>query len=465
MNYIVKLHLCSVLLSLAFAGVANNKQEKQPNIIYILADDLGYGDLSCYGQTSFETPNIDRLAEQGMKFTQHYSGSTVCAPSRYSLLTGKHMGHAYVRGNGNGMMRKDPQDLTVAAVLKQGGYSTAMIGKAGTGCKNTPDTPNEKGFDYFFGYLGHRQAHSYFPEFLTFNGKQIDFPENGGNKTWRGKTYSLEMILDSALTYIDRHQDKPFFLHYASPLPHAQLWIQDKWKEPFKGKFKEKPYKGYYGACEDPNATTAGMISRLDWEVGEILKKLQELGIAENTIVMFSSDNGPHVEGGRNASYFNSSGGLRGVKRDLYEGGIRVPFIVRWPGVVKAGAESDFISAFWDIAPTMCDVAGVNDDGLDADGFSLVPTFRGKKQKDHEYLYWEFHNVGGRQAIRMGKWKAVRYDLQKNRNAKIQLFDLEKDPTEENDVAMSHPKVIKQMERLFKDVRTESKEFPLFSEK
>ncbi|MCL3779396.1 sulfatase [Prolixibacteraceae bacterium JC049] len=456
--------LILMTLCVSLTGFAQKKLER-PNIIYILADDLGYGDLSCYGQKNFKTPNIDKLAEQGLSFTQHYSGSTVCAPSRYSLLTGKHMGHAFVRGNGNGMMRPDPQDLTVATLLQRSGYHTAMIGKAGTGCKNTPETPNLKGFDYFFGYLGHAQAHSYFPKFLHYNGKQIDFPENGGNKTWRGETYSLDMILDSVLTYIENNKGAPFFLHYASPLPHAQMWIQEKWKEPYKGKFDEKPYKGYYGACDDPNATTAGMIFRLDWEVGQIMKKLEELGIAENTIVMFSSDNGPHVEGGRNAAYHNSSGGFRGVKRDLYEGGIRVPFIVKWPGIVDEGKTTDHISAFWDMVPTFCDIASVSSKPLESDGISMLPLFKGKKQKEHDFLYWEFHQKGGRQAVRMGKWKGVRYNLQEDANAPVRLFNLELDPQEQTDVAKENPKVVKKIMNIFKTERTPSKEFPLYGKK
>jgi arylsulfatase A-like enzyme len=454
-----------VLSSLLLGTSLLTQAQEKPNIVYILADDLGYGDLSCYGQQNFKTPNIDKLAKQGVKFINHYSGSTVSAPSRYSLLTGKHMGHAYIRGNGEVRIRQNPEDKTIATILQENGYVTGMVGKASTGCKNDPKTPNQKGFDYFFGYLGHAQAHSYFPKYLHCNGEKIEFPTNGVENKWRGEVYSPDLFIDSALTFLDKNSQNQFFLHYSSPLPHAQMWVPEKWKTKYKGKFSERKYRGYYGACDDANATTAGMIERLDWEVGQIVEKLEKLGLMKNTIIMFSSDNGAHVEGGRIAKYHNSSGGLRGVKRDLYEGGIRVPLIVRWDGNVKPNTSSGHISAFWDFAPTVCDIIGAECEEYHYDGISMLPTLLGKtnNQKQHKYLYWEFNKLGGRQALRVGKWKAVRYGITKNKNAKIELFNLDLDKQEVVNVAKENPDVVKQMMNLFQQVRTESVEFPLFS--
>lgn len=447
------------------------KKSNPPNIIYILADDLGYGDLGAYGQELIKTPNIDRLAKEGMQFSQHYAGSTVCAPSRSTLLTGQHTGHTYVRFNGNYQMRPDPKDITVARYLKDAGYNTAMIGKSSTGCSTDVGQPNEKGFDHFFGYLDHGQAHSYFPKYLHRNSEQLDFPNNGGSKTWRGDTYSSDLFLSEALTFIKDKKDEPFFMFYASPLPHAQMWSPEEFEAPYKGKFEETPFMGkkpgrertHYGVTLTPNATTAAMISRLDWEIGKIMQRLKELGVEDNTIIMFSSDNGPHAEGGRSPEFFQSSGPFRGVKRDLYEGGIRMPFIVKWPGVVEPGLKSDHISAFWDVLPTLTDIAGVNTPN-NIDGISFLPTLQGKEeeQKEHEYLYWEFYERGGKQAVRKGKWKAVKQGVSKNPDASTELYDLSNDPKELNNLADQYPQLVKEMEDIMKSARTESDVKPLF---
>ncbi|MCG6188613.1 arylsulfatase [Maribellus maritimus] len=449
---------------------APNKKGTKPNIIYILADDLGYGDLGTYGQKVIKTPNIDNLAKEGMQFTQHYAGSTVCAPSRSTLLTGQHTGHTYVRFNGDYQMRPDPEDITVARYLKEAGYATAMIGKSSTGCLTTPGQPNEKGFDLFYGYLGHGQAHAYFPKYLHRNREQINFPGNGGSETWRGKIYSPDLMLEEALKFIKEEKDKPFFLFYASTLPHAQMWAPEEFEKPYKGKFEETPFMGrkpgrnpHYGVTLTPNATTAAMISRLDWEVGKILKQLKEMGIDDNTVIMFSSDNGPHQEGGRSPEFFNSSGPFRGIKRDLYEGGIRMPFIVKWPGIVEPGVKSEHISAFWDILPTLTDIAGAKTP-KDIDGISFLPTLKGKpkKQKEHEYLYWEFYERGGKQAVRKGNWKAIKQNVSKNPGTAIELYDLNKDPKELNNLADAYPEIVKEMAEIIKTARVESSLKPLF---
>ncbi|TKG93709.1 DUF4976 domain-containing protein [Puteibacter caeruleilacunae] len=431
-----------LMTSSQLVEASNKSKQIKPNIIYILADDLGYGDLGCYGQEAIKTPNLDQLAAEGMKFTQHYSGSTVCAPSRTALMTGLHMGHAYIRSNGKGLqLRNDPMDLTIGRYMKDAGYKTAMIGKACTGCDNTVGHVNEKGFDHFYGYQGHAQAHAYFPKFMHRNSEQIDFPENGGSKTWRGETYSPDLILKEALDYIEDKKDDPFFMIYSSTLPHAQMWVPEEFEKQYIGQFEEKPFGGkgkmrHYGNTKRPNATTAGMITRLDWEIGKILKQLKEQGLEDNTIIMFSSDNGPHKEGGRVPAFFKSSGPFRGIKRDLYEGGIRMPFIVKWPGVVKAGSTSDHISAFWDILPTLTDIAGVEaPKGID--GVSLVPTLKGKlkKQKEHDYMYWEFiQGSVGKRALRKGDWKLLQFTNLKTKDVTYELYNLKEDIGEKNNI-------------------------------
>ncbi len=435
-------------------GVARAEQAK-PNIIFILADDLGYGDLGCYGQKQIETPHIDRLCEQGMKFTQHYSGSTVCAPSRSCLMTGLHTGHTYMRGNGNVALRPDPQDITVARLLKNAGYKTAMVGKSSLSCNVPgPQHPHDKGFDFFSGVLGHAEAHHYFPPRIYKNGKTIDLPNNHKHE---GDTYIHDIVIKDALQFIDDNKDGPFFLHYSSLIPHVSLYAPEKWVAKYRGKFPERKVKqGHYRGTDEPNATWAAMISRLDWEVGQIVAKLREHGLEKNTIVIFASDNGATEAGGHRESDFNSSGPLRGAKRDMYEGGIRTPMIVWWPDTVEPGSESDHVSAFWDFLPTACDLAGIETpEGLD--GISYLPTVLQKgEQKQHTHLYWEFFERGGRRAVRFGDYKAVQYNVKKNPNGPVEIYDLSRDIGETHNLASKRPDLVAKARKLFKESRTPS---------
>jgi arylsulfatase A len=424
---------------------------RKPNIIYILADDLGYGDLSCYGQKKFRTPSLDKMAEEGMRFTQHYSGSTVCAPSRCVLLTGYHTGHSYIRGNAKGEDRYElaiPADtLTVAKILKQAGYSTGCIGKWGLGGPKTEGQPNKQGFDHFFGYLGQMPAHFYYPEHLWRNSEKVLLD---------GKTYSHDLIAKEAIDFIRQNHERPFFLYLAFTIPHAELAVPEDSMKPYKGKFDEKEYIGqHYGNQKTPKAAFAGMVSRMDRDVGRIMGLLRELGIDNNTIVMFSSDNGPHKEGGAEPQYFKSSGPLRGIKRDLYEGGIRVPMIARWPGRIKAGTVNEHISAFWDFLPTCCELSDVKvPKGID--GISFVPTLLGRKQKQHEYMYWEFYEQRGKQVVRLGDWKGMRLNVRKDPDGPIELYNLKDDIGESNNVAGKHLDIVEKVRNMMKAARTES---------
>ena len=431
-------------------------EHDKPNIIFILADDLGYGDLSCFGQENFQTPRIDQMAVEGMRLTNHYAGSTVCAPSRACLLTGQHTGHVYQRFNGNVEFREDPQDQTVARLLKQAGYHTAMIGKSGLSCNsNNGNLPNEKGFDHFYGFTSHGFAHRYYPQWLWRNGEKEALDGNHGRE---GKQYTTDLFLADTLTYLEEHSDQPFFLHLSLQQPHADLNVPEQWKRPFLGSFEEQPYEGRgYRGERYPKSTFAGMVTHLDHSVGQVLDKLQELGIAENTLVIFSSDNGAMSEGGWSESYFNSSGPLRGGKRDLYEGGIRVPTIAWWPKQIQPGSVSDHVSAFWDFLPTACEIAGVPSPES-VDGISYLPTLLDKQgQKQHRYLYWEFYEQGGKQAARIGKWKGVRLSVEENPNAPIQLFDLENDLGETENVAHQFPQIVDRMEQAMTEAHVPSK--------
>ncbi|MEM7316331.1 MAG: arylsulfatase, partial [Planctomycetota bacterium] len=446
------LHFCVLFVLLGSAAVmAEDSQMQKPNVIFILADDLGYGDLGCFGQTNFATPRLDRMAAEGMKLTQHYAGSTVCAPSRACLLTGMHTGHVYNRANGDrNAFRNDPDDICIATLLKQAGYTTAMIGKSGLACGSKDlKLPNNKGFDHFFGYLTHKGAHRYYPKQLYRNGEVVKYPENQGRE---GQTYSGDLFTEDALKFLEANKDQPFFLHLSLQQPHADLQVPTDWREKFLGKYEEKPHKGgFYRPEANPKATFAGMVTYLDDAVGQVFDKLNSLGIDENTLVIFSSDNGAMSEGGWSRHNFDSSGKLRGGKRDLYEGGIRVPTIVRWPGKVAAGSSSDHISAFWDFVPTVCELVGINPP-LATDGISYLPTILGQgEQAQHDYLYWEFHEQGGKQAVRKGKWKAVRKTVNKNRNSPIELFDLEADLHEDKNIAATNPKIVAEMKALMRD--------------
>ena len=431
------------------APVARAQTQPPPNIIFIMADDLGYGDLGCYGQKTLQTPNLDRLASEGVRCTAAYSASTVCAPSRCGLMTGMHMGHATIRGNRNPEVALRPGDVTVAEVLKTAGYTTGLFGKWGVGGPVTLGRPNVQGFDEFFGYLSQWHAHDHFPGHLWDNEVEHFVRENrsGG----RGK-FSQDMFIERALDFLERHVDRPFFLYLPSALPHTNNELGAR-----TGDGMEVPHYGSYADRDWPNPEKgfAAMVEFLDRDVGKIMSKLDELGIADNTVIFFTSDNGPHEEGGHKVDFFDSNGSLRGKKRDQYEGGIRVPTIVRWPGKIPAGSTCKEPWAFWDVLATCADLAGVPAPATD--GISMLPALRGQPQESHEYLYWEFHERRFAQAIRMGKWKAVRL----NPGEPIELYDLETDESETTDIAERHPKIVQKMDALFDSARTESVEFPV----
>ena len=434
----------------------------KPNIIFVLADDLGYGDLGCYGQKQIQTPSTDRLAAEGMRFTDHYAGTTVCAPSRCSLMTGRHTGHTYVRGNREiqpmGQLPLPEGTVTLAKVLKNAGYTTALIGKWGLGGPGSTGTPNKQGFDYFFGYLCQRHAHNYYPEFLFRNDQRVPLKNKvpGGRLDGTGVAmerveYSPELMEQEALRFIEHNSKRPFFLYFAATLPHANGEAGKKGMEvPDYGIYADKDWP-------EPQKGHAAMITWLDRSVGRLVQKLKDLGIEDNTIVFFTSDNGPHREGGADPKFFHSSGPLRGIKRDLYEGGIRVPLIARWPGRVKAGVVTDHASAFWDFLPTLGELAGV-ESPAGADGISMLPTLFGRpdRQKKHELLYWEFHEGGSIQAVRMDRWKAVRPV-----GKPLELYDLQSDCGETDNVADNHPDIVAKIEKYLTMARTESEFWPV----
>lgn len=435
-----------------------NAETTKPNLIYILLDDAGYGDLSCYGQSKFSTPQIDRLAQEGMKFTQHYSGSTVCAPTRSVLMTGLHTGHTPVRGNKEvqpiGQSPIPDETLTIAEQLKQAGYATGAFGKWGLGFPSSEGDPLHQGFDRFFGYNCQRKAHSYYPSELQDDAERI--PLEPG-------TYSHDLILSEALSWIEAHRDERFFCYLPLTIPHAALHVPEEDAAPFRKQFPQ--FEDVIGKYSGPNvrnpaAMFAGMMTRMDRGIGELLALLDRLELADETVVMLSSDNGPHREGGHMPDFFNSNGGLRGYKRDLTEGGIRCPLLVRWPGRIRPGSVTDHISAHWDVFPTLCDLAGV-DTPANLDGISFVPTLLGHadQQRQHEFLYWEFHERGGKRAVRFGeqgRWKAIQRDLNKDKPSPVLLFDLLKDPTESHDLSAEHPDVVQRAKQLFASAHRES---------
>ncbi len=436
--------------------------KKKPNIIYIMTDDLGYGDVSCYGQSKFQTPNIDKLANEGMRFTQHYSGSTVCAPSRCCLMTGLHTGHAQIRGNKEhkpvGQFPMKDNTVTVAGLLQKSGYTTGAFGKWGLGYPGSTGDPNNQGFDTFYGYNCQRTAHSYYPKWLYHNDKKIELD---------GKTYAHDLIMSKAMEFIKDNKDNPFFCYLPVTIPHASMHApKDKHKE-WKEKLPEFNAKiGKYSGpdVENPIAAFPAMVTHMDEQIGEIMKLLQELNIADNTIVIFTSDNGPHREGGHDPEFWNSNGSLRGIKRDLYEGGIRVPMIARWHGKIKAGQISNHISAFWDIMPTFCDIAEI-ETPKNIDGISFLPELFGNEQEKHEYLYWEFLEQGGKQAVLMENWKGVRLNVHKNNNAPIELYNLKADMAEQNNVAADYPEIINNISNIMMKEHVYSEEFSFKYEK
>lgn len=465
-------------------------EDTPPNIIYILADDLGYGELGCYGQQKIETPNIDKLAENGIRFTQHYSGSAVCAPARCNLLTGLHPGHAYIRGNHEwgsrgkvwdyqemikdstleGQLPLPDSTITIANLMKDAGYVTGMAGKWGLGAPHTNSIPNRMGFDFFVGYNCQRIAHTYYPVHLYKNENRI-YLDNDTVKPHLGLEkgadpndpasynrfnlvdYAPDLMQEEVLGFIEENKEKPFFMYYATPIPHLPLQAPQRWVDYYVKKFgEEEPLvKASYYPHQYPRAAYAAMISYLDEQVGEIVAKLKELGIYENTLIIFTSDNGPtYIDA--DVQWFESAKPLntdpKKNKGYLYEGGIRVPMIASWPAKIEPGIETDHISAFWDVMPTLCELAQtpVPDQ---TDGISFAPVLQGKEQKMHDHLYWEFAGYGGQQAVRMGPWKAIRKNI-KNGNLDIELYNLDDDLLEENNVAEEFPEIVEKMEEIMR---------------
>jgi arylsulfatase A len=496
MNTILKTILTCFLTSVTFA-------QQKPNIIYIYADDLGYGELGCYGQKIIKTPNIDKLASEGIKFTQHYAGAPVCAPSRCMLMTGKNAGHAYIRGNyefgdftdenEKGQMPLESKAFTVAELLKLKGYTTALVGKWGLGYNDTEGMPTKQGFDYFYGYFDQKQSHNFYPShlwesfsdnYLKINNLNTETKNPASVKgytvkdglgqpyiyvhrkaldpktaipadfdVFKGKVYAPQKMTEKALGFIDKNQKKPFFLYLAYTLPHVSLQAPEEWINKYKGQFDEQPYYGNNGYAPTmyPKSTYAAMVSYLDAQVGIILEKIKALGLDDNTIVMFSSDNGATFKiGGFDPAYFDSMGGLRGTKGDLYEGGIRIPFIAKWPGKIPAGKTSDLVSSQIDFFATIADLNGQKK--TDTDGISLLPELTGKpqNQKKHEYLYFEFSEKTGQVAVRLGDWKGVKSNMKKNKNAPWEIYNLKTDEKESVDVAAQHPELVKKFEEIVK---------------
>lgn len=461
---------------------------ENPNVIYILADDLGYGELGSYGQQQIETPHLDELAANGMKFTQHYSGAPVCAPARCILLTGQHAGHAFVRGNhewkerGNVWGYQDMFDdpslegqypmpdsiYTVGELMQDNGYVTGMVGKWGLGAPETNSLPNKQGFDFFYGYNCQRQAHTLYPMHLWRNetrhllankyvaphtkfAKEADINDPENYKDFSLIDFAPELMHQEALQFIEDNHSTAFFLYYASPLPHVPLQAPQRWVDHYKDKFgPEEPYTtGNYFPNQTPRATYAAMISYLDEQVGDLVQTLKKIGQYENTLILFSSDNGPTYAGGADTQFFNSAAPFETVKAKIKgntnEGGIRVPMIAAWPNRITPGSVSNLQSSFYDLMPTLSQLLNV--DSPPTDGISFLPTLLGKDQTEHEFLYWEFPAYTGQQAVRMGKWKGIRKNILKG-EVNTALYDLDNDPQELVDVAQQFPDVVKDIEAI-----------------
>lgn len=462
------------LLICFYSLTANLYAQQKPNVIFILADDMGYGDLGCYGQQLIETPNIDKLAASGMRFTQFYAGTSVCAPSRASLMAGLHTGHTPIRGNyeikPEGQLPLPDSAYIMPEMFKAAGYKTGIFGKWGMGFPGSEGDPVKQGADQFYGYNCQRQSHNFFPDHLWDNERRVEL----SNTLTRQLQYAPGLIQKQALAFMDQYKSSPFFMYLAYTLPHAALQLPegDKTFEYYKKKFKEQPVKVKntwdgkgYQPQPYPHAAYAAMVTRLDNYVGEIVKQLKALGIDKQTLIVFTSDNGPHKEGGNDPAFFNSSAGFKGLKRQLTEGGIREPMIASWPDKIKAGLISDHIGAFWDFMPTFRELIGSSPQ-IKTDGISMLPLMLNKGiQKQHEHLYWEFHEEGGRQAVRMGKWKAIREKVKQDANGPLSLYDLDTDPKEMNDIAGKHPGLIKKMQDIMATQHIENKDFPFIPNK
>lgn len=482
----------------------------RPNIIIIIADDLGYGDTGPYGQTKIETPGIDRLASEGLRFTHHYAGSPVCAPSRCVLLTGLHSGHSQVRGNDEWSERGDvwnyramiadpslegqrplaDSTVTIASVLKKNGYITGAVGKWGLGAPYTGGSPENQGFDFFYGYNCQRMAHTYYPTHLWRNGTRewlkndtlaphtafdpgADPADPASYDKFTLTDYSPDLMFREITGFIDSCGENPFFLYWATPIPHLALQAPAGWVNRYHEKFgDEKPYTGSEGyfPVRYPHATYAAMISYLDEQITQLINHLKERGLYENTVIFFTSDNGPAWSAGTDPEWFESASPFRGSegygKGSLNEGGIRVPLIAFWPGTVKPGTVTDHVSAFQDFMPTICSIAGV-EIPAETDGLSFLPVMTGKKQEKHEYLYWEFPEYGGQQAVITGKYKALRKGMH-NGNTVFKLYDLENDVQETTDISADHPEIMSKVQEIARKEHHTSKNqrwrFPVIGE-
>lgn len=459
--------------AIVVAGTSISQQK--PNIIYIYADDMGYGELGCYGRHKIKTPNLDKIAKEGIRFTQHYTGAPVCAPARAMLMTGKHAGHSYIRGNyelggfedskEGGQMPLPEGTFTIGQLMKEAGYSTGMIGKWGLGMNNTTGDPNKQGFDYFYGYLDQKQAHNFYPTHLWENGNwdtlknrffyvHNSIPNGSPDSVfeyYKGKDYSVTKMAEKTLAFIRENKTNPFFLYLPYTGPHVSLQAPEEAIQDYIGQFDERPYYGKkgYAPAKYPLSTYAAMITYMDKQVGRIMALLKELGLDENTIVMFSSDNGATFDvGGVNTAFFNSVAGLRGRKQDLYEGGIRVPFIARWPGKISAGKVTNHVSAQFDLMATLSELTGAK--AWRNDGTSFLPTLLGKDklQKQHDYLYFEFPEKSGQVAIRIGDWKGVKSNMKKDKNAPWEIYNLNTDEKESTNVATQYPDLVKQFDAI-----------------
>ena len=451
------------ILPLVLAAANAFGAPEKPNIIYILADDLGINDFGCYGQEIMKTPRVDAMAQGGLQFFEHYSGSTVCAPTRSCLMTGQHTGRTRVRGNGPSYLK--PEDVTIAEILKGAGYSTGLVGKWGLGEEGSPGIPTAQGFDFFFGYLNQSRAHRFYPDWIWRNENKEDYPDNPSKR----ETYIHDSFTEEGLQWItDRsEEDAPFFLYMAYTLSHVDLDVPEDSMEPYydlieeKGPYVNPKYPKGYRNHPTPRACFAGMTSRLDRDIGRVLDHLEELEIAENTLVLFSSDNGPTSAGGADPEFFDGNGIYRGIKRDLYEGGVRAPMIAYWPGTIEAGTRTDHVSAHWDVLATLAELAGAETPEEQV-GVSFAPTLLGEtdEQESHPYLYWEFYEKGGKQAIRKGPWKAVRLNRhQTGPEASWEIYHLPDDPSEETDLGPKKPELQKEFHRIAAEASTPNEFF------
>jgi arylsulfatase A len=476
----------TLLLAVAFFGpLSHSFAAERPNIIFILADDLGYGDLGCYGQTKIRTPTLDRLAKDGLRLTRHYSGNAVCAPSRCVLMTGRHPGHAFIRDNRElkpeGQFPIPAGTVTLAKLLQANGYATGAFGKWGLGGPGSPGEPLKQGFDRFFGYNCQRVAHNYYPPHLWDNGtkkmlRNAGFPANDkfqpgedpakpeSYARFSDKDYAPDLIAEQVLAFVDSNKDKPFFLFWPTTVPHLALQVPGDSQKEYAGQWDDPPYPGGNGYLPhfQPRAAYAAMVTRMDREIGKLMDRLAMHKLDKNTIVIFSSDNGPLYDklGGTDCDFFNSHGGLRGRKGSLYEGGFRVPGVVHWPGKIAAGTTSDRVTGFEDWLPTLLEIAAIRQPETPIDGISFASTLLGKTQPERPFLYREFPGYGGQQSLHMGEWKAVRQKINAKKVLKTELYNLKRDPLEATDVAKDHPEIVARMEALLKEQHTPSKEFP-----